>query len=124
MRYAYLWRTEFLRGREEGVKDRPCALLLALADEWVVVLPITHRPPSDPAHGVEIPAATKRRLGLDDERSWIIVSKANCFVRPGPDLRTKSQAIRRASRSASSRVRCSRRCERSGSLFMPRGEAS
>ncbi|MGE3477663.1 MAG: hypothetical protein AB7H70_17820 [Rhodospirillaceae bacterium] len=28
IRYSYLWRDEFLKGREEGVKDRPCALVL------------------------------------------------------------------------------------------------
>ena len=26
-------------------------------------------------------------LGLDDERSWVIVSEGNDFVWPGPDLR-------------------------------------
>jgi hypothetical protein len=36
---------------------------------------------------VEIPAATKRRLGLDDERSWIVLTEANRFIWPGPDLR-------------------------------------
>jgi hypothetical protein len=34
-----------------------------------------------------IPAATKRRLGLDDERSWVVLSEANRFLWPGPDLR-------------------------------------
>lgn len=95
IRYSYLWRGEHLRGQEEGVKDRPCAVLLAITDDEgeqkVIVLPVTHIPPNDPAHGVEIPAATKRRLGLDDERSWIIVSEGNRFAWPGPDLRpTKS----------------------------------
>ncbi len=91
IRYAYLWRNEHLRGQEEGLKNRPCAVLLTLTDETgdqkVIVLPITHRPPGDPAHGVEIPAATKRRLGLDDARSWIILSESNRFTWPGPDLR-------------------------------------
>lgn len=91
IRYSYLWRGEHLRGQEEGVKDRPCAVLLAITDEAgdkrVVVLPITHTPPRDASHAVEIPAATKRRLGLDDERSWIVVSEANRFIWPGPDLR-------------------------------------
>jgi hypothetical protein len=36
---------------------------------------------------VEIPAATKARLGLDDARSWIILDEANRFEWPGPDLR-------------------------------------
>lgn len=36
---------------------------------------------------IEIPAATKRRFGLDDERSWIVITEANRFTWPGPDLR-------------------------------------
>jgi hypothetical protein len=51
------------------------------------VLPVTHSPPRDPALAVEIPFATKRRLGLDDERSWIVLTEANRFAWPGPDLR-------------------------------------
>lgn len=51
------------------------------------VLPITHSPPSNPALAVEIPHETKRRLGLDDERSWIVLTEANRFAWPVPDLR-------------------------------------
>jgi hypothetical protein len=36
---------------------------------------------------VEIPQATKQRLGLDAERSWIITTELNRFNWPGPDLR-------------------------------------
>jgi hypothetical protein len=53
----------------------------------VTVLPVTHTPPSDPTLAVEIPQQTKQRLGLDDERSWIMLSEANRFIWPGPDLR-------------------------------------
>jgi hypothetical protein len=91
IRYSYLWRHAHLRGKEEGMKDRPCAILLTAIDadgeQKVIVLPVTHTPPSDPALAVEIPLATKRRLGLDDRHSWIIVSEANRFTWPGPDLR-------------------------------------
>lgn len=91
IRYAYLWRNEHERGLEEGAKDRPCAVLLTVKNEAddrkVVVLPITHTSPRDLDHAIEIPAATKRRLGLDDERSWIIITEANRFTWPGPDLR-------------------------------------
>jgi hypothetical protein len=91
IRYSYLWANEYARGQEEGVKDRPCAVVLASADEAggriVTVLPISHSPPSDPLLAVEIPAATKRRLGLDDDRSWVMLTEANRFVWPGPDLR-------------------------------------
>ncbi|ASG20734.1 hypothetical protein Y958_07880 [Nitrospirillum viridazoti CBAmc] len=89
--YSYLWRREYLRGQDEGVKDRPCAVILVTTaedgDEVVTVLPITHTPPSNPDHVVEIPSATKRRLGLDGERSWVVLTEANRFVWPGPDLR-------------------------------------
>lgn len=91
IRYSYLWRGEHERGLEEGLKNRPCAVLLAVTDEAgdrkVIVLPVTHTPPHDPAHAVEIPAVTKHRLGLDDARSWIVITEANRFTWPGPDLR-------------------------------------
>lgn len=51
------------------------------------VLPITHTPPADSADAIEIPAETKNRLRLDDERSWIVLTESNRFVWPGPDLR-------------------------------------
>ena len=36
---------------------------------------------------IEIPAAVKRHLGLDDERFWVVVSEGNEFDWPGYDLR-------------------------------------
>ena len=53
----------------------------------VIVLPITHAAPQSPDEGIELPAVVKARLGLDQERSWIIVSEGNDFIWPGPDLR-------------------------------------
>ena len=32
VRYSYLWEREASQGREEGVKDRPCAVVLVLLD--------------------------------------------------------------------------------------------
>ena len=91
IRYGYLWAEEHARGQEEGVKDRPCAVILLTTDEdgeqWVTVVPVTHTRPSLPELAVEIPAATKRRLGLDEERSWVVLREPNRFLRPGPDLR-------------------------------------
>lgn len=91
IRYSYLWAAEAREGREEGVKDRPCAIVMAAVDEEgvrrVIVLPITHRPSTDETVSIEIPAATKLRLGLDEQRSWVIVSEFNSFTWPGPDLR-------------------------------------
>jgi hypothetical protein len=91
IRYSYLWAQEHKRGQEEGVKDRPCAVILVTvnqADEQMVtVLPISHSRPADPDLAVEIPALIKRRLNLDDERSWVVLTEANRFIWPGPDLR-------------------------------------
>ncbi len=91
VRYSYLWHGEFVAGREEGVKDRPCVIAAAVKRDAgrmrVVVLPVTHSPPDDPMAAIEIPLETKTRLGLDSERSWIVVSEWNEFTWPGPDLR-------------------------------------
>lgn len=91
--YAYLWRWEHERGQEEGVKDRPCAIVMVVTDDHdekiVTVLPVTHTPPSNPALAVEIPYATKERLNLDAELSWIMLTEANRFAWPGPDLRMR-----------------------------------
>lgn len=91
IRYAYLWRREALAGQEEGAKDRPCAVVLAHREEEgetrVYVLPVTHSPPQDATEAVAIPASVKQRLRLDHERSWVVVSEANVFTWPGPDLR-------------------------------------
>jgi len=90
--YAYLWHYEHQAGLDEGRKDRPSVIVLATeraADGTVVVtvLPVTHRAPSDPGAAIEIPPAVKRHLGLDDERSWVVVSEGNEFDWPGYDLR-------------------------------------
>jgi len=91
IRYSYLWATEHKEGRDEGVKDRPCAVILVTHDDEdgtiATVLPITHTQPEDERLALEIPGATKKRLGLDGERSWIVLTEANRFIWPGPDLR-------------------------------------
>ncbi len=91
VRYSYLWSDEHERGQEEGAKDRPCAIVLMTTDDagqrLVLVLPVTHPPPSDLSLAVELPPVTKQRLGLDPQRSWVILSEANRFRWPGPDLR-------------------------------------
>jgi hypothetical protein len=92
--YSYLWAREHGQGAEEGNKDRPCAIVAARqiveGREVVTVLAITHTPPSDPRDAVEIPAAVKQHLGLDNLRSWIVVTETNDFLWPGTDLRPVS----------------------------------
>ncbi len=91
IRYSYLWASEHLRGLEERLKNRPYAVVLVVDGEagerMVTVLPISHTPPADLAVAVEIPVAVKRRLRLDDDRSWVVLTEANRFEWPGPDLR-------------------------------------
>lgn len=93
IRYCYLWQREHDAGRDEGVKDRPCAIVVAIdgqgGERTVHVLPVTHTPPADPQDAVALPRATKARLGLDNERSWVVVSEGNSFIWPGPDLRLR-----------------------------------
>jgi hypothetical protein len=91
--YSYLWRHESAAGQTEGVKDRPCAIVLAIDHKdtngkTVTVAPITHTPPADPALAIEIPPKGKQHLSLDTGRSWIILDEFNKFVWPGFDLRS------------------------------------
>ena len=91
IRYAYLWHDEAMRGREEGLKDRPCAVVLATRKEndetVVIVAPITHTPQPANTGAVPLPPATQKRLGLDDDPCWIVTREINRFIWPGPDLR-------------------------------------
>jgi mRNA-degrading endonuclease toxin of MazEF toxin-antitoxin module len=78
--YAYLWRREQQQGHEEGRKVRPAVIILAVRAEpsgapRVTVAPITHSPPSDPDLAVELPGRVKTHLGLDDQRSWIVIDE-------------------------------------------------
>lgn len=72
----------------------------------VTVLPVTHSPPQTPEDAVEIPADTKRRLGLDEAPSWVVLTEANRFVWPGPDLRPGVNGSRQASPMAVCRNDC------------------
>lgn len=91
IRYSYLWKQERDLGQDEGRKDRPCAIIMSVEDtsgnKRVGVCPITHTRPVPPGEGVALPLATARRLGLDDEPSWIMVSEINTFRWPGHDIR-------------------------------------
>jgi hypothetical protein len=92
IRYSYLWSAGHEAGNEEGSKDRPAAIVAAIrmeatGDLRVLVVPVTHSGPVPGETAIELPAKVKRRLGLDEQRSWIIPVEANEFTWPGPDLR-------------------------------------
>jgi hypothetical protein len=90
--YAYLWHHEHQAGKIEGRKIRPSVIVLTVTrqtDETttVIVLPITHIAPDDPGSAIEIPQPIKKHLGLDADRSWVVITEGNEFLWPGYDLR-------------------------------------
>jgi hypothetical protein len=88
--YEYLRRHEDARGEERGAKRRPCAIVVAVTlnsgEIETIVAPITHLEPRPPAEGIELPRAVKRHLGLDEQRSWVIVTDLNVLLWPGIDI--------------------------------------
>ena len=89
---AYLWHHEHHAGQEEGVKDRPCVIVLAAVQPvgrgtMVRVVPVTTREPPDDVASLELPKQVKGHLGLDDRRSWAVLDEVNEFLWPGYDLR-------------------------------------
>jgi hypothetical protein len=88
-----LWSHEAKAGASEGRKDRPYAIGVAVprdphGDTRVVVVPITHTPPRDPATAIVLPRSVKATLGLDAENAWVRLDELNIFSWPGYDLRT------------------------------------
>lgn len=88
LRYSYLWADEAERGLEEGTKDRPALVVaVAISQTHVVALAITHTKPNTPEDAISLPMSVKKHLGLDDMPSWIVLTEANVFAWPGPDIR-------------------------------------
>lgn len=90
--YAYLWRHEHNKGQDEGRKDRPALIVLSIdnaktGNPRVTVAAITHTMPHSDTIALEVSPAVKRHLGLDDERSWIVLDEVNQFNWPGFDVR-------------------------------------
>ncbi len=78
-------------GRRKARKTAPAPLLSPrrpmARGRGFLVAPITHAPPQNPVDALELPVKTKRRLGLDDAQSWIVLTEMNRFTWPGPDIR-------------------------------------
>ncbi|RJF88921.1 hypothetical protein D3874_19670 [Oleomonas cavernae] len=77
VRYDYLWHREQEGGRVEASKSRPACIVLADEAGQVIYVAITHRPPAPDRAALELPADEKRRLGLDDQRSWVMLDEIN-----------------------------------------------
>jgi hypothetical protein len=89
IRYDFLWAREAEKGKTTS-KTRPACLAFAMdeakAPNLVVLLPITHSAPTAGDAGIEIPKAVCEHLGLDDSRSWIILSEFNIDDWPNAGL--------------------------------------
>ena len=86
VRYDYLWSVDKTADDDQG-KHRPTFIVATGdSDRFVVLLPITHTPPADDTVGIEIPEPVGAAVGLDDARSWIIVSEYNVDEWPNPGL--------------------------------------
>jgi hypothetical protein len=88
--FAYLWADQRMSGAQSGQKVRPTVIIMSVVSEddrkLVYVAPITHAKPTAPDEAVEIPLRVKRRLQLDELRSWVVTTELNCFTWPGYDL--------------------------------------
>ncbi len=89
IRYDYLWSRQAEAGQDQG-KDRPTCLVAATDSltrpRYVVLLPVTHTPPSGDTIGIEIPTRVKHAKGLEDEPRWVIVSEHNIDAWPNDGL--------------------------------------
>jgi hypothetical protein len=82
IRFDYLWSDEARRGRTEGAKERPCAVIVARQRETdgrqrVLLAPITHSAPATGDPAIELLARFSDVTGLDDGRSWLVLSELN-----------------------------------------------
>ena len=89
IRYDYLWTREAAAARVQG-KERPVCLVAAIdssiSPRFIVILPITHTRPNKDTVGIEIPAKVRAALGLDDTKSWVVVSEHNVDEWPNAGL--------------------------------------
>lgn len=97
IRYAYLWSHQQDADITGPEKDRPCAIVLTrrLVDgrDLVYVLPVTSRTPDEPEQAVPVPSPVRRRLGMQQEACWIVVTELNRFIWPGPDVRPVDRPV-------------------------------
>lgn len=82
----------FLSLQQWRRKGAPAVIVIAIdatvggGSNHVAVMPITHAAPRDPSVVLELPRRLKDHLGLDGERSWVVLDEINEFDWPGYDL--------------------------------------
>jgi hypothetical protein len=91
--YSYLWHHDYKLERDFSEKPATHGVVLSVeeevGDKLVIVAALTDIKRRD-TEGIELPEATRIRLGLPSPQYWIIISEVNRFVWPGPDLRSVS----------------------------------
>lgn len=92
LNFAYLWHYQARQGVEEGLKDRPSVVVLAVnhhaGNPVITVCPVTSQKPDKLTDYIAIPQRVKAHLGLiDRDHSYIMTTEVNRFTWPGPDLR-------------------------------------
>jgi len=79
--YQFLWSHEEAKGRESGLKDRPCAIILRSPQQdsdRIFLIPVTTKEPDASTPSLEIPELEARRMGLHEPlRRWIILNEVN-----------------------------------------------
>lgn len=78
--YDYLWKSENLKGRQDGSKDRPTAVVVAPAGKnpnTAMVFAITHTEPDDPRDGIKLQLTDCVWMGLDNKPQWIVTNECN-----------------------------------------------
>ena len=91
IKFDDLWKEEERQGREDGAKDRPCAIVVASekqadGDRRLLVCPITHTKPESEKDGIAVPPKVARHLGLDDRPSWIKTNELNKIAWSDPSI--------------------------------------
>ncbi|HEY8190675.1 MAG TPA: hypothetical protein VIF12_08310 [Micavibrio sp.] len=91
--YSYLWHHDYKLERDFSEKPATHGIVLSVeeevGDKIVIVAALADAKRKD-GECIELPEATRVRLGLPSPRYWIILSEINRFVWPGPDLRSVS----------------------------------
>jgi uncharacterized protein YifN (PemK superfamily) len=90
IKYDYLWRDEQQRGKIEGSKERPCAVIVAIQSQndgsyTVLLAPITHSSKQANNASILIPRQAKKITGLDEDQSWLLTTEVNAvsWLDPG-----------------------------------------
>ena len=88
--YSYLWSHEAAGGGERAKGSSRVVVVLCIerqAGNLILVSVGHHTAPEMLPSRSKIHLDVKKQLGLDRERSWVMLNELNRFIWPGPDIR-------------------------------------